>query len=156
MDERHGQPNGDVLKKLCERAYHQFGQEQYQRLIQISVSHLYNLRQSNTYQRQRCTLIKTQPKKATISVRRQPLPNQQPGYIRIDSVHQGDQDKHKGIYHINADDEVTQFQVIVTLARINEEHMLPALKRLLKLFQADFMLESAAPSSGSSHIGEDR
>lgn len=63
-----------------------------------------------------------------------PFPNQQPGYIRIDSVHQGDQDKRKGIYHINAVDEVTQFQVIVTLARINGVHMLPALKRLLDAF----------------------
>jgi len=53
------------------------------------------------------------------------LPQNQPGYIRIDSVHQGDQDKRKGIYHINAVDEVTQFQIIVTLERINETFMLP-------------------------------
>lgn len=150
MDERHGQPSGGVLKKLCERAYQQFGQEQYQRLARISVSHLYNLRQSNTYQRQRCTLTKTQPTKATIGVRRQPLPNQQPGYIRIDSVHQGDQDKRKGIYHINAVDEVTQFQVIVTLARINEEHMLPALKQLLDTFP--FKIRGFHADNGGEYI----
>ena len=69
-----------------------------------------------------------------IGLRRQSFPNQQPGYIRIDSVHQGDQDKRKGVYHINTVDEVTQFQIIVTLARINEEHMLPALKQLLNTF----------------------
>ena len=128
MDERHGQPSGAVLKKLCERAYQCFGQTEYQRLAGISVSHLYNLRASKTYQRQRCTLTKTRPKAATIGKRRKPCPNNQPGYICLDSVHQGDQDKRKGVYHINAVDEVTQFQVVVTLERITEAYMVPALK----------------------------
>ena len=125
MDERHGQPSGAVLKKLSERAYERFGQLEFQRLATISVSHLYNLRASKTYQRQRCTLTKTRPKAAPISQRRKPCPNGQPGYIRIDSVHQGDQDKRKGIYHVNAVDEVTQFQVIVTLERISEAQKNP-------------------------------
>ena len=87
MDERHNQPSGPVLKKLCERAYTRFGQPEYQRLAGISVSHLYNLQRSTTYQRQRCTLTKTRPKAASIGQRRKPCPNDQPGYIRIDSVH---------------------------------------------------------------------
>jgi hypothetical protein len=127
MDERHGQPSGAVLKKLCERAYQCFGQDKYQRLSGISVSHLYNLRGSKTYQRQRCVLTKTRHKTAPIGQRRKPCPNDQPGYIRIDSVHQGDQDKRKGVYHVNAVDEVTQFQIIVTLERISEEFMLEKL-----------------------------
>ena len=127
MDERHGQPSGAVLKKLCDRAYRRFGQDEYQRLSGISVSHLYNLRGSKTYQRQRCVLTKTRPKTAPIGQRRKPCPNDQPGYIRIDSVHQGDQDKRKGVYHVNAVDEVTQFQIIVTLERISEEFMLEKL-----------------------------
>ena len=127
MDERHGQPSGAVHRKLCERAYQCFGQDKYQRLSGISVSHLYNLRGSKTYQRQRCVLTKTRPKTAPIGQRRKPCPNDQPGYIRIDSVHQGDQDKRKGVYHVNAVDEVTQFQIIVTLERISEEFMLEKL-----------------------------
>ncbi len=110
MDELHEQPSGAVLKKFCERAYELFGQSEYRRLAIISVSHLYNLRASKTYQPQRCTLTKTRPKAAAIGQRCKPQPNNQPGYIRIDSVHQGDQNKRKGIYHINAVDEVTQFQ----------------------------------------------
>ena len=86
MDERHGQPSGAVLKKLCDRAYRRFGQDEYQRLSGISVSHLYNLRVSKTYQRQRCVLTKTRPKTAPIGQRRKPCPNDEPGYIRIDSV----------------------------------------------------------------------
>jgi len=150
MDERHGQPSGAVLKKLCERAYRRFDQCEYQQLANISVSHLYNLRQSKTYQRQRCTLTKKRPKKAPIGQRRKPSPNNEPGYIRIDSVHQGDQDKRKGIYHINAVDEVTQFQVIVTLERISEEFMLPALKNMLSVFP--FKMRGFHADNGSEYI----
>ena len=150
MDELHGQPSGAVLKKLCERAYQCFGKTNYQRLAAISVSHLYNLRCSKTYQRQRCTLTKTRPKAASIGQRGKPQPNNQPGYIRIDSVHQGDQDKRKGIYHINAVDEVTQIQVVATLERITEEHMLPALKMMLKAFP--FKIQGFHTDNGSEYI----
>ena len=36
-----------------------------------------------------------------IGERRKPQPDGQPGYIRIDTVHQGDLDGEKGVYHIN-------------------------------------------------------
>ena len=150
MDERHGQPSGAVLKKLCERAYRRFGQTEYQRLSGISVAHLYNLRASKTYQRQRCILTKTRPKAAPIGQRRKPCPNDEPGYIRIDSVHQGDQDKRKGIYHVNAVDEVTQFQIIVTLERISEEFMLPALKQILAAYP--FKIKGFHADNGSEYI----
>jgi hypothetical protein len=75
-----------------------------QRLAVISVSHLCNLRLSPTYQRQCRTLTKTRPKSATIGQSRKPQPSNQSSYIRIDSVHQGDQDKRKCMYHINVVD----------------------------------------------------
>ena len=43
-----------------------------------------------------------------------------PGYIRIGTVHQGDQDKQKGVYPINAVDEDTQFEVILSVEKISE------------------------------------
>ena len=89
MDERHNTPNGLTLKKLCERAYAVFGQAEYERLAGISVSHLYNLRQSQTYRRQRHTVDKTRPVSLPIGERRKPQSDGQPGYIRIDTVHQG-------------------------------------------------------------------
>ncbi len=150
MDERHGQPSGAVLKKLCERACEHFGQIEYKTLAGISVSHLYNLRASKTYQRQRCTLTKTSPKSTPIGQRRKPCPNNEPGYIRIDSVHQGDQDKRKGIYHINAVDEVTQFQVVFTVQRISEEFMLPALKLILASFP--FKIRGFHADNGGEYI----
>ena len=150
MDERHGQPSGAVLKKLCERAFDRFGMGEYQQLANISVAHLYNLRASKTYQRQRCTLTKTRPNKVAIGQRRRPCPNNQPGYIRIDSVHQGDLDKRKGIYHVNAVDEVTQFQVIFTLERISEAFMLPALHQMLARFP--FKIRGFHADNGGEYI----
>ncbi len=150
MDETHGQPSGPTLKTLCERGYQIFAQKEYQQLAAISVSHLYNLRLSKIYQRQRCTLTKTQPATTPIGQRRKPAPNNQPGYIRIDSVHQGDQDKRKGIYHINAVDEVTQFQIVVTVERISKEFMRPALVHILDAFP--FKISGFHSDSGSEYV----
>ena len=114
------------------------------------MSHLYNLWSSKTYQRQRCTFTKTIPKKAPIGQRGKPLPNNQPGYIRIDSVHQGDQDKRKGVYHVNDVDEVTQMEVVVTVAWITEEHMIPAVKHILAIFH--FKIIGFHSDNGSEYI----
>ena len=95
-------------------------------------------------------MTKTRPKAATIGQRRKPQPNAQPGYIRIDSVHQGDQDKRKGVYHINAVDEVTQLQVVVTLERISEEFMLPALRRMLTI--SPFKIKGFHADNGGEYI----
>jgi hypothetical protein len=55
-----------------------------------------------------------------IAERRAPAPDHRPGFIRIDSVHQGDQDGVKGLYHINAVDCVTQFEIVATCERLSE------------------------------------
>ena len=46
------------------------------------------------------------PTVSRLGERRQPQPNGLPGYLRVDTVHQGDLDGVKGVYHINAVDEV--------------------------------------------------
>ncbi|MDD5579215.1 MAG: hypothetical protein PHY16_08055 [Methylobacter sp.] len=121
---------GPAAKKLCERAHKLFKQTEYQRLAGISVAHLYTLRKSTSYLRQRYTFEKTRPKVALIGERKKPRANGQPGFIRIDTVHQGDQDKQKGVYHINAVDEVTQFEVVCTVERISEPYLMPAIEQL--------------------------
>ena len=153
MDERHNTPNGLALKKLCERAYSVFGQREYERLASISVSHLYNLRQSQTYRRQRHTVDKTRPVTLPIGERRKPQPDGQPGYIRIDTVHQGDLDGEKGVYHINAVDEVTQFEVVVSVERISEIYLIPALEHLLESFP--FVILGFHADNGSEYINRE-
>jgi len=56
-DEFHDTPCGHTLKKLCERAHDIFDDKAYQRLTKISVSHVYNLRDSERYKRQLGILV---------------------------------------------------------------------------------------------------
>lgn len=81
-------------------------------LAGLSVAHLYNLQRSKTYQTQRVSFAKTRPVVNPIGIRRAPRPEGRPGFIRIDSVHQGNLDGAKGVYHVNAMDIVTQWEVV--------------------------------------------
>jgi len=150
MDERHNTLSGPATKKLCERAYHVFGETEYQRLAGISIAHLYNLRKSTTYIGKRHQYEKTKPVRSRIGERRKPNPNGQPGYIRIDSVHQGDQDGVKGVYHINAVDEITQFEVVCTVEKISERYLIPVLEQLLDTFP--FVIKGFHSDNGSEYI----
>ena len=133
-DEAHQTLSGPATKKLFERAYQVYGDTAYDRLAFISVSHLYNLRKGDFYQRQRRHFTKTQKSAVQIGTRRKPNPEGEPGYIRIDTVHQGDKDKQKGVYPINAVDEVTQFEVICSVEKISENYLIPVLEEILAAF----------------------
>jgi hypothetical protein len=150
IDTLHGTLSGPATRKLCERAYALFGDARYQRLARISNGHLYNLRQSKTYQRRRGSVDKTRPVKVNIGERRKPRPEGHPGFLRVDSVHQGDLDGVKGLYHINLVDEVTQFQFIGTTERISEHFLLPVLEALIESFP--FVIRGFHADNGSEYI----
>jgi transposase InsO family protein len=57
-----------------------------------------------------------------------------PGHLRVDTVHQGDWDGEKGVYHINAVDAVTQWEIVGCTARISEQYLLPVLEAMLHQF----------------------
>jgi len=152
LDELHNTLSGPATKKLCERAWQLFDLPAYQRLAGISVSHLYNLRRSNTYQRSRRKFDKTRPSASPIGERRKPQPNGQPGYIRVDTVHQGDQDGVKGLYHINAVDEETQFEIVCAVEKISERYLIPVLEQLLEQFP--FVILSFHADNGSEYINQ--
>lgn len=152
MDTRHEDICGHAIKKLMERAYNNFDQQEYETLANISVSHLYNLRHSQGYQKQRRHFTKTQARQVAIGERRKPTPNGQPGYIRIDTVHQGDLDKKKGVYHINAVDEVTQFEVVCSVEQISERYLIPVLEQILAAFP--FIIKGFHSDNGSEYINK--
>lgn len=149
-DELHDTPCGQAVKKICERAYNVFGDDKYKRLSGLSISHLYNLRDSERYKKQRRTFTKTQPHQVAIGERKKPYPEGKPGYIRIDTVHQGDLDKVKGIYHINAVDEITQFEIVCSVEKISEQYLMPVLKQMLASFP--FVILSFHSDNGSEYI----
>lgn len=149
-DTLHGTLSGLATKKLMERAYGIFDDARYERLAAISVAHLYNLRSRAGYQRHRQVWTKTRPVTIPIGERRAPSPNNQPGYLRVDSVHQGDQDGVKGVYHINAVDCVTQYEGVATCERISEAFLIPVLEALLESFP--FVIKGFHTDNGSEYI----
>jgi transposase InsO family protein len=150
IDSLHDTPSGPAVKKLCERAWQRFGDQRLERLAGISVAHLYNLRKRTEYRKVRIVYEKTRPVKNTIGIRRKPDPQGRPGFVRIDTVHQGDLDGVKGLYHINAVDEVTQFEVVFTVERISEQFLIPALAALLESFP--FQILGFHADNGSEYI----
>jgi hypothetical protein len=139
LDALHGTLSGPATKCLLERAVTLFADHRYERLASISVAHLYNLRRARGYEVRRQHWTKTKGQSIAIGVRRAPAPDGRPGFIRIDSVHQGDQDGAKGLYHINAVDCVTQFEIVVTCERLSEAYLLPAIETLLASFPFEIL-----------------
>ena len=92
----------------------------------------------------------TRPSATPIGERRKPRPEGRPGWVRVDSVHQGDLDKVKGVYHVNAVDEVTQYQFTGCVERISERYLLPVLERLLESFP--FTVQAFHSDNGSEYI----
>ena len=149
-DTLHGTLSGLATKKIMERAYCVFGETRYVHLATISVAHLYNLRKRTGYLRHRQVWTKTRPVAIAIGERRAPAPNNQPGYLRVDSVHQGDQDGVKGLYHINAVDCVTQYEAVATCEHISEAYLIPVLEELLQSFP--FAIRGFHSDNGSEYI----
>jgi hypothetical protein len=111
-----------------------YGKVEYARLAEVSVAHLYNLRHSARYRKVAAKWEPTRPSAVTIGERRQPDPQGRPGFLRIDTVHQGDWEEAKGVYHINAVDTVTQWQVVGCVGQIGEQHLRPVLEAILHQF----------------------
>lgn len=149
-DTLHGTLSGPATKKLMERAWLVFDDAPYERLATISVAHLYNLRKRAGYLRHRKAWTKTRPVNLAIGERRAPAPNNRPGYLRLDSVHQGDQDGLKGLYHINAVDCVTQYEAVASCERISEAFLIPVLEELLTSFP--FPILGFHVDNGSEYI----
>jgi transposase InsO family protein len=152
IDRAHDTLSGPATKKLAERAVKVHGQHEFAALSNISVSHLYNLRKSAGYLKARVHFTQTTaPRKpVTIGVRKRPDPKGRAGFLRIDSVHQGDHEGAKGIYYINVVDCVTQFQAVFAVAAISEAFLLPVLLAMIEAFP--FTILGFHSDNGSEYI----
>lgn len=152
VDEAHETLSGPATQKILYREYHDYGNREYERLANISVGHIYNLRGTGTYRKRRVAYQKTRPVSVSIGERRKPDPKGRPGYLRVDTVHQGDREGTKGVYHITAVDEVTQWQVMGATEQISEAYLLPVLEAMLEQFP--FTIRGFHSDNGSEYINE--
>ena len=150
VDEAHETLSGPATRRILEREHQLYGKQEYARLAAVSVAHLYNLRKSPRYRERRLNYTRTRPTAVSIGERRKPQPQGQPGYLRLDTVHQGDQREAKGVYHINAVDEVLQWQVAGSTPRISEAYLKPVLENMLRQFP--FRIRGFHTDNGSEFI----
>ena len=152
VDNAEGRRTGGALKKTLNDMCTVYGDRRFERLAHISVSHIYNLRETKQYASHALTYTKTNSVSIAIGMRMKPRPEGKPGFIRVDSVHQGDLDKQKGVYHINLVDEVTQTEVVVTTEGISEYFLTPVLEDAL--LQFPFRIINFHSDNGSEYLNK--
>lgn len=158
-DAAHGRLSGVATRKIVEREYSVYGKKDYERLSKISSSHIYNLRVTRQYESVLgSSFEKTKSTTIPIGLRHKPEPNGCPGYIRVDTVHQGDcvgengEGMKKGVYHINLVDEVTQWEIMGSVEGISERFLAPLLEQLIKQFP--YRIINFHSDNGSEYINK--
>lgn len=150
VDLAHDHLSGPATQHILKREFEVYKRPGFERLAHISNGQLYNLRRDPRYRERVCRYEKTRPATVAIGERRKPDPQSRPGFLRIDTVHQGDSPNGKGIYHINAVDEVTQWEIVQATPRISEACLLPVLERMLGQFP--FAILNFHSDNGSEFI----
>lgn len=125
-DRLHLRLNTLATKEILRREVEIFGKGKYANIAKVSISHIHNLRDHPIYQS--AWINHTKARKIAIGTTKPPQSFGKPGCIRVDSVHQ------REIYHINAVDEVTQWEITVTVSALSERYLVQALQEIIAQF----------------------
>ena len=151
-DRAHQHLSGPATKSIFEREYDIYHKREFVHLKNISVSHLYNLRETRQYRSHCQFFTKTRPTRVPIGERRKPDPGGYPGFIRVDTVHQGDLEGEKGVYHLNLVDEIIQWEIVGAVEKISERYLVPLLEKLIQQFP--FRIINFHSDNGSEFINK--
>lgn len=151
--EAHDYSNGAAIKRNLQRESEIYGKDEYKNISEISVSHIYNLNKTVTFQRA-VTFYKGTKKSRNVSIgkREKPQSKGKPGFIRVDTVEQGDTQAGGGAYHINTVDEETQIQKLGAVKSLKHEDLIPLLKKLIKRYP--FKIINFHADNGSEYINK--
>ena len=149
-DNAYRRMSGDAMRGVFKDEYEIYGKKEYIRLSKISHGHFYRLRETPAYKENALTVGRTISVLRAIGIRKKPQPDGKPGFLRADTVHQGDLDGIKGVYHINLVDEVTQWEILFCVDSIIEGTMAYVLEQALKLFP--FKIEGFHSDNGGENI----
>lgn len=152
VTDAYGHQNGKAICQALRSMYETYGDERFSRLKDLSKTHFYRLKKQSLFRNTVRTYTKTERTAVSIGERRKPVPDGKPGYIRVDSVHQGDREQEKGVYHLNLVDEVTQWQMVCCVEGIAEQFLLPALREALSSFP--FTVVNFHSDNGSEYINK--
>jgi len=141
-DELHWRLSAPATKEILRRETDVFHHREYQTVSRISTAHLHNLRSSPVYRNS--WVNHTRPRIIPIGITSPPENFGLPGSLRIDTVHQRD------VYHINAVDEISQWEIVVCVPAISEQFILPALNQIID--QCPFIVFGIHADRGSENI----
>lgn len=142
--------SGDAMRGVFKDEYEVYGRKEYAQLAKISHGQFYRMRESHTYRAHALTVGRTISVARSIGIRKKPQPNGRPGFVRADTVHQGDLEGVKGVYHINLVDEVTQWEILICVDSIGENTMEYVLHEALNWFP--FVVLGFHSDNGGEHI----
>lgn len=125
-DSLHLRLNTLATKEILRREVEVFGRTKFANIAKVSPGHIHNLRSHPLYQS--AWVNHTKARQIPIGTTKPPESFGRPGCIRVDSVHQ------REIYHINAVDEITQWEVLVTVPILSERYLVAALSELVEQF----------------------
>ena len=141
-DALHLRLNGLATKEILRRECEVFGNKEFENIARVSPSHITNLRHTEVYKNS--WVNQTKPSLVNIAVTAPPVTNGIPGSIRVDTVSQND------IYHINAVDEICQWELVASVPRIQEIFMEDVLYDIL--LQFPFAVFNFHSDRGSEYI----
>ena len=144
--------SGPATQEILKREFSIFKKNEYKNISQISSSHIYNLRKKTMYLRRGKIFEKTKYTGIAIGKRIKPRPEGRPGFLRVDSVHQGDLNKAKGVYFINMVDEVTQSEFIFCVSAISEKYLKAVLEDVYCI--CPFVIVNFHSDNGSEYINK--
>lgn len=150
IDNVYQRPSGPALRAILRDEWAIYGNSDFKRLSTISSSHIYNLRDTDRYREKSFVVAKTKSVDRNIGQRTKPDPEGKPGYVRVDTVHQGDLDKEKRVYHIHLVDEVTQWDITACVSGISESSLVPALEEAMGSFP--FTIHNFHSDNGNEFI----
>ena len=143
-DELHLRLNRMATAEILRRENEVFNHKTFCRLSTISPSHIDNLRKTIVYKTS--WVNGTKPNVVPIGVTMKPEANNAPGSLRIDTCHQ------RAVYHIHAIDEITQWEIVISVPQISEAYLKPALQLLLEQFP--FVVFNFHSDRGSEFINK--
>jgi hypothetical protein len=149
VDNATGRLSGNLTAQFCADQC-AAGDAMFSRLQHVSSATIYRLRTSKRYRLRVLHVGKTKATTVPIGQRCKPRPNGIPGFLRVDTVHQGDLEKEKGVYHINLVDEVTQWEIIVAVEEISEFILQDVVELAMLLFP--FSIKNFHSDNGGEYI----
>lgn len=151
-DNAHQRLSGPATRCIFKRQFELHGDNRFERLRHISSAHIYNLRATRIYRHAAKTFAGTKAVQSSIGVRRKPDSNGCPGWIRVDTVHQGDRESEKGLYHVNLVDALLQWEIVAGVEKISERFLIPILEEAIASFP--FQIRGFHSDNGSEYINQ--